>query len=46
VPRSPEIRMPPPETAKEKKDQPMTKCGAVTIMSWKGSEFLKIELLE
>jgi hypothetical protein len=36
----------PPETAKEKKDRPMTQCGAVTIMSWKGSDFLKIELLE
>jgi hypothetical protein len=36
----------PPETAKEKKDRPMTQCGAATIMSRKGSDFLKIELLE
>jgi hypothetical protein len=36
----------PPETAKEKNDRPMTQCGAATIMSWKGSDFLKIELLE
>jgi hypothetical protein len=36
----------PPETAKEKKDHPMTQCGAATIMSWKGSDFSKIELLE
>jgi hypothetical protein len=35
-----------PETAKEKKDQPMTQCGAATIMSRKGSDFPKIELLE
>jgi hypothetical protein len=36
----------PPETAKEKKDRPMTQCGAATIMSRKGSNFPKIELLE
>jgi hypothetical protein len=36
----------PPETAKEKKDCPMTQCGAATIMSRKGAEFPKIELLE
>jgi hypothetical protein len=36
----------PPETAKEKKDRPMTQCGASTIMSQKGSDFPKIELLE
>jgi hypothetical protein len=36
----------PPKTAKVKKDRPMTKCGAATIMSQKGSDFPKIELLE
>jgi hypothetical protein len=36
----------PPETAQEKKDHPMTQCGAATIMSRKGSDFPKIELLE
>jgi hypothetical protein len=36
----------PLETAKEKKDRPMTRCGAATIMSWKGSDFPKKELLE
>jgi hypothetical protein len=36
----------PPETTKEKKDHPMTQCGAATIMSRKGSEFPKIELLK
>jgi hypothetical protein len=36
----------PPETAQEKKDRPMTQCGAATIMSRKGSDFPKIELLE
>jgi hypothetical protein len=36
----------PPETAKEKKDHPMTQCGTATIMSRKGSDFPKIELLE
>jgi hypothetical protein len=36
----------PPETAKEKKDRPMTQCGAATIMSRKGSNFPMIELLE
>jgi hypothetical protein len=35
-----------PETAKEKKDRPMTQCGTATIMSRKGSDFPKIELLE
>jgi hypothetical protein len=34
------------ETAQEKKDRPMTQCGAATIMSRKGSDFPKIELLE
>jgi hypothetical protein len=36
----------PLETTKEKKDRPMTQCGAATIMSRKGSDFPKIELLE
>jgi hypothetical protein len=36
----------PPETAKEKKGRPMTQCGATTVMSRKGSDFLKIKLLE
>jgi hypothetical protein len=36
----------PPETTKEKKYCPMTQCGAATIMSRKGSDFPKIELLE
>jgi hypothetical protein len=36
----------PPETAQEKKDRPMTLCGAATIMSRKGSDFPKVELLE
>jgi hypothetical protein len=36
----------PPETAQEKKDRPMTQCGVATIMSRKGSDFPKIELLE
>jgi hypothetical protein len=36
----------PPETAQEKKDRPMTQCGAATIMSRKGSDFPKVELLE
>jgi hypothetical protein len=36
----------PSETAKEKKDRPMTQCGTATIMSRKGSDFPKIELLE
>jgi hypothetical protein len=36
----------PPETAQEKKDRPMTQCGADTIMSRKGSDFPKVELLE
>jgi hypothetical protein len=36
----------PPEMAQEKKDCPMTLCGAATIMSQKGSGFPKVELLE
>jgi hypothetical protein len=36
----------PPKTAKEKKEWPMTQCGAATMMSQKGSDFPKIELLE
>jgi hypothetical protein len=36
----------PPETAQEKKDRPMTLCGVATIMSRKGSDFPKVELLE
>jgi hypothetical protein len=36
----------PLKTAQEKKDRPMTQCGAATIMSRKGSDFPKIELLE
>jgi hypothetical protein len=36
----------PPEIAQEKKDRPMTQCGAATIMSQKGFDFPKIELLE
>jgi hypothetical protein len=36
----------PPETAQEKKDCPMTQCGVAIIMSRKGSDFPKIELLE
>jgi hypothetical protein len=36
----------PPETAQEKKDRPMIQCGAATIMSRKGSDFPKIELLK
>jgi hypothetical protein len=36
----------PPETAQEKKDRPMTQCGVATIMSRKGSDFPKVELLE
>jgi hypothetical protein len=35
-----------PETAQEKKDRPMTLCGAATIMSRKGSDYPKVELLE
>jgi hypothetical protein len=44
--QEPQDKDAPPETAKEKKDRPMTQCGAATIMSRKGSDFLKIELLE
>jgi hypothetical protein len=36
----------PPKIAQEKKDRPMTQCGAATIMSRKGLDFPKIELLE
>jgi hypothetical protein len=36
----------PPEMAQQKKDRPMTQCGAATIMSRKGSDFPKVELLE
>jgi hypothetical protein len=36
----------PPEMAQEKKDHPMTQCGVATIMSQKGSDFPKVELLE
>jgi hypothetical protein len=36
----------PPEMAQEKKNHPMTQCGAATIMSRKGSDFPKVELLE
>jgi hypothetical protein len=32
--------------AQEKKDRPMTLCGTATIMSQKGSDFPKVELLE
>jgi hypothetical protein len=44
--QEPRSKYDPPETAKEKKDRPMTQCGAATIMSRKGSDFPKIELLE
>jgi hypothetical protein len=44
--QEPQDKNAPPETAKEKKNRPMTQCGAATIMSRKGSDFLKIELLE
>jgi hypothetical protein len=46
VAQEPRSRDDPPETAQEKKDRPMTQCGAATIMSQKGSDFPKIELLE
>jgi hypothetical protein len=36
----------PPEMAQEKKDRPMTLYGVATIMSRKGSDFPKVELLE
>jgi hypothetical protein len=35
-----------PEMAQEKKDRPMTQCGADTIMSRKGSDFPKVEQLK
>jgi hypothetical protein len=44
--QEPRTKDDPPETAQEKKDRPMTQCGAATIMSRKGSDFPKIELLE
>jgi hypothetical protein len=44
--QEPQEKGAPLETAKEKKDRPMTQCGAATIMSRKGSDFPKIELLE
>jgi hypothetical protein len=46
VTQEPRSRDDPPETAQEKKDRPMTQCGAATIISRKGSDFPKIELLE
>jgi hypothetical protein len=46
VAQEPRSRDDPPETAQEKKDRPMTQCGVATIMSRKGSDFPKIELLE
>jgi hypothetical protein len=46
VVQEPRSRDDPPETAQEKNDRPMTQCGAATIMSQKGSDFPKIELLE
>jgi hypothetical protein len=42
----PQSKDDPPETAQEKKDHPMTQCGAATIMSRKGSDFPKVELIE
>jgi hypothetical protein len=44
--QEPRTKDDPLETAQEKKDRPMTQCGAATIMSRKGSDFPKIELLE
>jgi hypothetical protein len=44
--QEPQSKDDPPKTDKEKKDRPMTRCGAATIMSRKGSDFPKIELLE
>jgi hypothetical protein len=44
--QEPRTKDDPPEMAQEKKDRPMTQCGVATIMSWKGSDFPKIELLE
>jgi hypothetical protein len=44
--QEPQEKGAPPKTAKENKDRPMTQCGAATIMSRKGSDFPKIELLE
>jgi hypothetical protein len=46
VVQEPRTKDDPPETAQEKKDRPMTQCSAATIMSRKGSDFPKIELLE
>jgi hypothetical protein len=42
----PQSKDDPPEMSQEKKDRPMTQCGAATIMSQKGSDFPKVELLE
>jgi hypothetical protein len=44
--QEPQSKDDPPEMAQEKKDCPMTQCCAATIMSRKGSDFSKIELLE
>jgi hypothetical protein len=44
--QEPRSRDDPPKIAQEKKDRPMTQCGVATIMSQKGSDFPKIELLE
>jgi hypothetical protein len=44
--QEPKDKNTPPKTAKEKKERPVTQCGATTIMSRKGSDFSKIELLE
>jgi hypothetical protein len=46
VQEAPRSKGDPPETAQEKKDRPMTQCGAATIMSRKGSDFPKVEMLE
>jgi hypothetical protein len=46
VVQEPRTKDDPLETAQEKKDRPMTQCGAATIISRKGSDFPKIELLE
>jgi hypothetical protein len=44
--QEPRTKDDPPETAQEKKDRPMTQCSVATIMSQKGSDFPKIELLQ
>jgi hypothetical protein len=46
VQEPPQSKDDPPETAQEKKDRPMTQCDAATIMSRKGSDFPKVEMLE